>query len=139
MTYYIKIEKPIEFRRDILESSKKIVASLQDFRNVMFIREKKKKLLEELKIELKEINLLITNLNKLLPEKQLREEALRNLKKKKVAEKVSKTKASKKNVSKKKEVVEEKTPPKPKPKVASETDKLDSALANIEKKLANLG
>lgn len=80
MAYYIRIEKPREFRRDVLESSKKVISCLQRYRQVSLIREQKKEFMIKLQTELKEIALLIKELDKIMPEKQLRQDALRRKK-----------------------------------------------------------
>jgi hypothetical protein len=76
MTYYVKVDSPREFRRDILESSKKVIGCLQANRSVLEIRKKKRFLLESLQNQVKELALLMLKLDDILPDKQLREEAL---------------------------------------------------------------
>ncbi len=154
MGYYVKIDKPREFRRDVLESSKKLITCLHAYRNVLVLRQKKRELFLTLQQDIKELSLLISKLDKMLPEKQLRQEAMRQLKakeraKKKAEEAKNMTSAKKKgSTTKKKGAVkkksntakkteEKKKAPEPK-KPLTEIDRLNHTLADIESKLANL-
>lgn len=165
MAYYVRIEKPREFRRDVLESSKKVISCLQRYRQVTLIREQKKELMVKLQTELKEIALLIKELDKIMPEKQLRQDALRRKKeqerKAKEAEKKAKLRekelaelaakesqkvsnkapstTAKKKVAKKavKKAVKKTAPPK-KEAPKSEAEKLNDALSKIQARLSSL-
>lgn len=143
MAYYVRIEKPRQFRRDILEASKVVITNLQSYKSVQAIREKKLSYLVSLQKEVKEIRLLYSKLNKILPEKQLREEALKEkvLSPKAAVEKIEKQSARKKKngakkaASKKKVKVVKEEEKKPK---VSEVDKLADTLSDIERRLSNL-
>jgi len=138
MGFYVKIEKPREFRRDVLEGSKKIITCLQSYRQLLAVREQKNALLNQLRNDMKELGLLISKLDKLLPEKHLREEALAKKKvvKKKATTREKKTTTKKTRVKKndQKKSKEEQQPV----TSVSEVDKLNQALASIEEKLSQL-
>ncbi len=154
MTYFVKIDNPKGFRRDILVTSKQVINSLQANRNVLAIRDKKKLLLNDLQEQVKELVLLMSKLDELLPDKQLREEALRRQKEEeaKARAKKSKSKSSsgkddkdakkaggkdqKAGVGAKKKTASKLLDKKPAP--LDKTAALDDALAKIEQKLASL-
>ena len=127
MTYYVKMSNPREFRRDILESSKKVIGCLQANRNVLEIRQQKRALLEQLQQQVKELALLINKLDEILPDKQLREEAIQEAHQEQLNAPPSIPKPEKPSV--------EVTLPE---KVAGEEDELQNALSSIENKLKNL-
>jgi len=147
MTYYVKIDNPKAFRRDILVTSKQVINSLQASRKVLAIRERKKELLKDLQGQIKELALLTAKLDGVLPDKQLREDALRRQREEEEAKKEKKKKAKAKASAKKgekkddkakkgakKKSAKKKTASKPK----STPEALDAALAKIEEKLASL-
>ncbi|MFH1649158.1 MAG: hypothetical protein ABIA93_01265 [Candidatus Woesearchaeota archaeon] len=70
-SYYVQVRTPDELRRRILESSKAVVHTLQEYQNVLEVREKKKKLLEMLKTQMEEIIVLQEKLSAVLPEFEL--------------------------------------------------------------------
>ena len=76
MAYYVRMTDPRGFRRDLLESSKKVIGCLQANRNVLEIRARKRELLESLQGQVKELSLLVAKLDEVLPDKELREEAI---------------------------------------------------------------
>lgn len=150
MTYYVKIDNPKGFRRDVLVTSKQVINSLQASRNVLAVREKKKELLKSLQDQVKEIVLLTSKLDEILPDKELREEALRREKeeeekKARARKDKNKGKSPSKKASKddkpakggkKKSSSKKASSPKSAPKSTPEA--LDDALAKIEQKLASL-
>ncbi len=157
MTYYVRIEKPREFRRDLLESSKKIIECLHTYRSIQQIRARKRVLIKTLQEEVKELTLLMTNLDKIMPEKQLRQEAMRELKakqkKKREKKETKKEQEGKKKKTNKKTATEEKEKQEKTTKTSNEqkenkkeepkkplteVDRLNHTLEEIEKKLANL-
>ncbi|MBW2983120.1 hypothetical protein KY327_02355 [Candidatus Woesearchaeota archaeon] len=77
MTYYVRIDDPQAFRKSILESSKQVIGSLQANRKVQDIRRRKREALDAIREDMKEIALMVSKLNDLLPQKELRDEALR--------------------------------------------------------------
>ncbi|MBN1275400.1 hypothetical protein JXA12_03850 [Candidatus Woesearchaeota archaeon] len=167
MAYYVKIGNPREFRRDVLEASKKVIGCLQANRNVQFIRQRKLELMRGLQEQVKELSLLFSKLDDLFPDKELREEALqrlrqaeeerkqalrRALEEKRAQEAAARERAEDdagyaEHPDMRDEVAwhaddaaadddseQESALPPPR----SEADKLQSALASIEKKLASL-
>ena len=122
-----RIENPNKFRRIILESSKEIIQSLKGQQKILDIRTKKAELVKELKIILREINLLVDKLRDSFPAEIIAEHAEEEKKKTKKTVHVSKKKDKKT-----KKVKEEK---KPEP---SELTKLENKLADIESKLKSL-
>ena len=129
MTYYVKMSNPREFRRDILESSKKVIGCLQANRNVLEVRQRKRELLNQLQQQVKELALLVNKLDEILPDKQLREEAIQE------ARKQQQHRPAPPTVPKpEKPAVQEPLPH----KVATEEDELSNALSSIEDKLKEL-
>ena len=70
--FYVGIKEPIEVRRLLLECSKQILQSLQDYENLSEIREEKIKKMIQLRNIIKEIYSLNSELNRALPKAQLR-------------------------------------------------------------------
>jgi hypothetical protein len=84
VAYYIRIANPREFRRSLLLSSKKVVGCMQTGKSVLAMREQKRKFLLLLQDQVKELTLLLDRLDKAMPDKQLREEALQEAKRQKI-------------------------------------------------------
>ena len=121
--FYIGVKEPSSIRRTLLESSKTIVEGLQRYENFKMIREQKEPEIFMFKEDMREINKLMMKLKVILPKTNLKE----------VVRKEKKGKAKK---------IEEK--PIPKIKIEKKVDptelqKLESDLADIERKLARLG
>jgi len=70
--FYVRIKDPVELRRMLLECSKQILQSLQDYETLQRIREEKIKQIIQLRHIVKEIYNLNAQLNKVLPKAQLR-------------------------------------------------------------------
>ena len=121
--YYINIVQPTEFRKTLLEASKEIIMSLKDFHALHSIRRSKLETIEVLKDQIKELTFLMEKLDEKLPNRKIDYETTLH--------------------TAKEEVVEPEEP-KPEPKVEAkpktdvEVDKLQDALASIEKKLSKL-
>ncbi len=64
---FVKFEDPISFRKAILEASKEILISLQDYENFKAIKQQKAELIAKLKEQIAEINVLLNELRKNLP------------------------------------------------------------------------
>ena len=116
MSYFVKLVNDAAIRVNVLETSKKVVHSMQNYYNLLEIRKQKLEIMELLRTEFKEITLLISKLNELLPDKDLLKEPL---------PKEAKVTSSKKTA---KDVVQ--APP--------DIDKLSQVLNNIENKLKEL-
>lgn len=133
-TYFVYLNTPLEYRRHLLESSRKILFCLRSHQKLVLIRQKKIEELKRLKGLLKEILYLNRKFKEKLP--KYHEEFLECLKKDKD---IGATKHLSKNAM----------PPKPKlpidgsiqkdlPKEKTELEKLEDSLASIEAKLKNL-
>jgi hypothetical protein len=71
-SYYVSVPDHTQLRRFILECSKQILQSLQDYETVQSIREEKIKLILELRRLIKEIYSLNAKLAGVMPRAQLR-------------------------------------------------------------------
>ena len=70
--FYIGIYDPIDVRRNILETSKEIVKSMQSYESLVKIREEKLLVYKKMKKTMKELNLLIGKLKERLPQTHIR-------------------------------------------------------------------
>lgn len=70
--YFVGIYDPIDVRRNVLESSKEIVKSIQAFERVESIREEKLRYVRDMKKVMAELNLLVSKLAEKLPKAKLR-------------------------------------------------------------------
>ncbi|MBU0666138.1 MAG: hypothetical protein ABIC91_05075 [Nanoarchaeota archaeon] len=128
--FFIRIEEPGKLRKNFLETSKEIIQNLKSYHKILKLREEKLALLDDLKTDLKEINLLFDKIKELLPLellKQIHEEKPKTEKKKPT----TKAKNDKK--------VETKIKPQEKASKPSELAKLEESLKEIEDKLRTLG
>ena len=66
---FVGLKDPKEARRNLLESSKSVVASMQVYQKVIGIRAEKEGLKKKLKEDVKELKILLSHLEKLLPDK----------------------------------------------------------------------
>ncbi|MCB9358402.1 hypothetical protein H6503_00570 [Candidatus Woesearchaeota archaeon] len=71
-TFYMAIEDPRDFRRELLGSGKQVIQLLQRYENIKKIREQKIKLIYDYNQINKEINGLIFRLKKYVPQTNLR-------------------------------------------------------------------
>lgn len=119
--FYVNLRKPLELRRHILEASKMVIFSLQNYHNLLTLREEKTKKIALLKVQVGEINLLCAKLAEFLPDYHLKvkEEAEAHLKKGKRREKEKGKKA-------------------PHLTKVDELDQLENTLQDIESKLKHL-
>ena len=114
-----RIENPNATRRTVLESSKTIIQNLKSYQKILDIHKQKSELKKSLKINLRELKLILENLKGIMPESiKAREEkpkkavkGKKKLQKEKIAKKVPET---------------------------SEVDKLELKLQDIESKLKTL-
>ena len=69
--YFVHVKNPVDFRRNLLESSREIIHLMQDYQNLLDLRDKRLNKENAFKEELKEIILLVNSLEKRLPKKSL--------------------------------------------------------------------
>ena len=69
--YFVHVKNPVDFRRNLLESSREIIHLMQDYQNLLDLRDKRLNKENAFKEELKEITLLVNSLEKRLPKKSL--------------------------------------------------------------------
>lgn len=122
MTYFVKLDEGRNIRRTILESSKSSIQILKDEQELLQLRERKKVLLSQARKEFKELNKLLGQLEKAMP--QLTKKELDELRPKKVIVKKT-TKTTKKAV-------------KPEKKELTKLEKLEKSLHLIETRLNKL-
>lgn len=65
--YFVSVKNPLEFRRQLLESSKKTIYCLQNFQRVIIVRENKLRAMGALKDSIKELSYLNKKFNQKLP------------------------------------------------------------------------
>src|SRR3989338_4757166 len=65
--YYAGLSEPIEVRKSILEASREVLQSLQQFDKFSAVRREKKQAIADLKSNVSEINRLFTELKSHLP------------------------------------------------------------------------
>ena len=134
--FYIGIKDPIEIRRSLLESSKETVQYLQRFERFKQVRAEKTNEIKKLKEMMHDIHVLVKKLKSALPKTKLRaklhrhEEEVEAVAVKNVVKKTAKKKKAKKV----EEVIEEEEPKKP----ATELEKLEEELGEIEGRLTKL-
>lgn len=137
-SFYVGIHEPTDLRREILESSKLMIHTLQSQKKVESIREEKEKTVNEFKRVIREINLIVSKVKKRLPRTKLR--ALSKEEQLQVYKKASPVTQPKKEKPKEKEA---KDAPKAKEEVVSKKkendfDRLQNQLDEIESKLKSI-
>jgi hypothetical protein len=126
--YFVYLRNPLEYRRHLLESSKKILYCLKNYQKILLIRQKKLEEMQKLKASLKELIYLNKKFNERLPKYNVTFlEDLPNSGKKSVS-----TPTPIPEPKLKKEPVQEM------PRERTEVDKLEDSLAKIEAKLRSL-
>lgn len=70
--FFVGVYDPIDIRRNLLESSKEVINSLQYFDSLTKKRENKIKVYKEMKTVMGELDLLMSRLKKRLPKSHLR-------------------------------------------------------------------
>ena len=121
--FFVEVKEPDEVRRNVLESLKEVVESLQRFEKFKEMRADKITNINKLGNIVRDINRMVSNLKNSLPQAKIR------------AMKISKRRIpSKKKIVrvKKKDVVGETKKP------VSELEKLEAELSSIENKLQSL-
>ena len=124
---FVEIREPSEVRRNILESLKNIVETLQRFEKFKHLRKGKIHSINKLSNDLKRINKMFSDLKNAIPETKLRE-----IKTKSILKEEEKEKPKKKKHGKWHKEAEERQKP------LTEVDRLESELGAIEEKLRGL-
>lgn len=125
--FFVEVSGPGEVRRNILESLKDIVETLQRFEKFKQARKEKLHSVSKLSSDLKGINRMLSNLKAAVPETKLRE-----IKIKAVLKEEKKEKPKKRGHGKKHKEAE------PRQKPLTEVERLESELGAIEEKLRGL-
>lgn len=125
-SYFVYLKSPLEYRRHLLESSRKILYSLKGYQKIVLIRQKKLEEMRKLRNSVKELIYLNKKFNEMLPKYNmpLVDHHLGNVKQ--AAAPVQKVLTP---------VPARKPVP---PREKTEIEKLEESLANIEKKLRTL-
>jgi hypothetical protein len=128
--FFMRIENPKLFRRNLLESSKEVLSILKQIYSIKRIREQKKELVTLMNKEIKEITLLFDKLEDALPKhsKEELEKQFPQLKKEK-PKPVKTENSSPKEEKKSQKKTSEKD---------SELDKLSRALDDVQNRLNTL-
>jgi len=123
-TYFIYLKNPLEYRRQLLESSRKTLYSLKNYQKILLIRTKKLEELHKLRTSVKELLYLNKKFNDKLPKYESKvlgglnsEDKVKNVKM---------------------HVINVRKPSTPVSREKSELEKLEESLAGIEKKLRTL-
>ena len=124
---FVEVREPSEVRRNILESLKNIVETLQRFEKFKHIRKEKTHRISKLSSELKGMNRMLSDLKNAIPETKLREIKIKSALKEEEKEKPKKKKHSRRHKD-----AEEKQRP------LTEVERLESELGAIEEKLKGL-
>ena len=124
---FVEVREPSEVRRNILESLKNIVETLQRFEKFKHIRKEKIRSINKLSNDLKGINRMLSDLKAAVPETKLREIKIKLVLKEEKKEKPRKKKHGKMH----RETGEGQKP-------LTEVDRLESELGAIEEKLRGL-
>jgi hypothetical protein len=122
-TFFVYLKNPLEYRRQLLECSRKVLFCLKIHQEVFLIRQKKLEEMHKLKVSVKELLYLNKKFNEKLP--KYNTGALGSIQ---TQDHITPTHAHIKNVKKPSPVKIEKT----------EMDRLEESLANIERKLKTL-
>lgn len=123
--YFMSVDRPKEFRKQILEASKDIILTLKDYHKLQSIRKNKLDLISVLRDQIKEMTFLMNKLDERLPDKKIEyEHDIYEAKHKPQVEK--------------KDEAPEKTVEQPVQESSDEVDHLENALKSIEEKLNKL-
>ncbi len=152
MDYYYKLQKPNEFRYLIMSAVKESLLLQKEQEKLDLIRQAKKDLFEEIETNSKELETLISKLEIMLTDDDLKKEILKEIEQERDEQKkielkktnnyqetqVSKnTQTKKQEKSKSKEILET-IKEKPKQKENTEMNSFEYTLDKIEQKLAKL-
>ena len=70
--FYMAVQNPRDFRRELLGSSKSIIQLIQHYEQIKDIREKKIKKMHEFSAALSEVNMIMNKLKKAIPTTRLK-------------------------------------------------------------------
>ncbi|MBI2134941.1 hypothetical protein HYU09_03045 [Candidatus Woesearchaeota archaeon] len=126
---FVEVRGPSEVRRNILESLKGIVETLQRFERFRHVRREKIHSINKLSSDLKGINRMLSDLKNTIPETNLREIKIKAVLKEESREKSKPKKGKHKKAHREAEE---------KPKPITEVERLESELGAIEEKLRGL-
>jgi DNA repair exonuclease SbcCD ATPase subunit len=138
--FFVGVRDPVEVRRTILEASREAVHFLQRYERLKKVREEKLALVDQLRADVKELRALVNKLKRSLPKTHMRVKLKKEHKQDLDCSLCGK--AFKTPGSLKKHSLTHGAPAAPrvaKPKKATELDKLEDELDEIEKRLGGLG
>jgi hypothetical protein len=131
--FYVGVNEPVEIRRNILECSKDIIQYLQRFERFKQVRLEKEEEIRKLKETTHDIRVMVRKLKNALPRTKLRAMLHKHEEEIMMAEK---EKPAKKKVVKK--VVEEVSQERVPERKATELERLEAELGEIESRLTKL-
>ncbi|MBI4440831.1 hypothetical protein HY639_01565 [Candidatus Woesearchaeota archaeon] len=125
--FFVGVKEPLEIRRNILEASREMVLLLQMYEKFKTVREEKRRAMESLRQQVRDIAVMVSRLKRHLPKTNLRAVPLEEIekpvhKKEPVLEKVVEIKREEKALAHE----------------LTEIEKLEAELASIEQKLNTL-
>jgi hypothetical protein len=138
--FFVKVDNPMSYRRNLLEASKSTLGILRELYAVKAIREKKQEVLLALQKETKELRILVQKLDEMLPQYS-KVELLKRFPDLKGADKKPKPEEQKpapKVEAKKEEKKDEPKKERPVQKKLSDLEKLNLAMQNIDQKMSSL-
>jgi hypothetical protein len=110
--FFVGVYDPIDVKRNLLESSREVIKSMQSYEVLTHLRKEKLKHYRKMKSVMEELDLLMDKLDKVLPKAQLRKATVHALPKKRK--------------------------PKPKVKFTDQLEILERQLKTIERELSDL-
>ena len=114
---FVKFEDPVSFRKAILEASKDILVSLQNFENFKALKQERIDLTTELREQMNEMNSLLNDVKKNMPKTGAIKAKAKTIAKPVVVKTVARTMQPEKN----------------------ELNSIEAQLADIESQLSDLG
>ena len=140
--FYVGVKDPIEIRRSILESSKEMLQYLQRAEKFKEVRKEKTEQIVKLKETMNDVHVLVRKLKAHLPKTGLRSKTPKEIKfevhKIEAKEKAKEHKEEEKQKPKKHHHHKKKVEAEAAPKEASELEKLEAELGEIENRLTKL-
>jgi hypothetical protein len=121
--YFVYLKNPLEYRRHLLESSRKILFCLKNYQRLLLLRQKKLEEMQKLKASLKELIYMNKKFNEKLPKYNTMF--------------LESMQTEDKNINPDTKAVRQRRPVEI-PQEKTEIDKLEESLAKIEQKLKSL-